>query len=518
MSIHYYDLQVCAFIQEKHNLSLKKCSQLSGKSIASVKRSIATVNEHLKPEEQIRISNNQAAFSMTYLEYLNFIQSLSLDDYIPSQTERLDIMTIYAFFNLTLNMTHLYETLHFSLSTKKKDSRALSEWLLTQKLGTEIVPKTGIRIVGNELSFRICVTTILCRYLELDQEFRLFPRLANNPIQNMMAKYFLVKTDTELSLVQEKITHLLDSYHFRISYASVKFLYIYLCSACFRMHSGCFLQESPSIPVPVRDYRLLNQPLENEFMNHLISSLDFSTCVMPPINEQLFTLTQSLVKNIQEHIITWISDDHAIYNEIYAYLHKSLIRNTYHFSFYDNKLEETKEQYHSLYNVISTSISEYEETYHTQLNHFQIASLTLIFRKFINRNKLAGRNQKKLVIVTNSSIEKIDFFMERMKFRVDVKLLDVININELYLLEKLEYDFLIVFSNRIAAMLDSLGYSCIKLHFYLTEEDFVLLNQLGFSTSRRKLKIRPFLSELRGLNDKEAEAYLLKKYSDFFLE
>ena len=48
--------------------------------------------------------------------------------------------------------------------------------------------------------------------------------------------------------------------------------------------------------------------------------------------------------------------------------------------------------------------------------------------------------------------------MERMKFRVDVELLDVININELYLLEKLDYDFLIVFSNRISTMLDSLGY------------------------------------------------------------
>ena len=70
-----------------------------------------------------------------------------------------------------------------------------------------------------------------------------------------------------------------------------------------------------------------------------------------------------------------------------------------------------------LYDILSSAISDYEETYQTRLNHFQIASLTLIFRKFTNRNKLAGRNRKKLVIVTNSSIEKIDFFMERMKFR-----------------------------------------------------------------------------------------------------
>ena len=140
MSIHSYDLQTCAFIQEKQTLALEKCSRLCGKSTASIKRSISAINEYLTPEHQILISNNQAVFQMTYLEYLTFIQSLTLEDYVPSQTERLDIMTIYAFFNLTLNMSHLYETLHFSPSTKKKDSRALSEWLQSQGLDTEVVP------------------------------------------------------------------------------------------------------------------------------------------------------------------------------------------------------------------------------------------------------------------------------------------------------------------------------------------------------------------------------------------
>ena len=107
MSIHSYDLQTCAFIQEKQTLSLEKCSRLSGKSIASVKRSIAAVNEYLAPAQQILISNNQAVFQMTYPEYLAFIQSLTLEDYVPSQNERLDIMVIYAFFNPALNMSHL---------------------------------------------------------------------------------------------------------------------------------------------------------------------------------------------------------------------------------------------------------------------------------------------------------------------------------------------------------------------------------------------------------------------------
>ena len=45
-----------------------------------------------------------------------------------------------------------------------------------------------------------------------------------------------------------------------------------------------------------------------------------------------------------------------------------------------------------------------------------------------------------------------------------------------------------------------------------------MLNHMGFSTSRRKLKIGAFLAEIRGMEEREATDYLLERYSDFFLE
>lgn len=80
-----------------------------------------------------------------------------------------------------------------------------------------------------------------------------------------------------------------------------------------------------------------------------------------------------------------------------------------------------------------------------------------------------GRNQKHLAIVTNSSVEKVGFFMEKLKLQVDVLLAGIININEIYLVEQMDYDYLIVFSNRISSMLAERDYPCLKLHFYLTK-------------------------------------------------
>lgn len=311
----------------------------------------------------------------------------------------------------------------------------------TQNLGTEVVPKTGVRIVGDELTFRICVTSILSRYLEVGQDFHLTRRLANHPLQTMIAEYFLIRSDAEIQTVRTQLMQLIEILPFS-NFLCVCKVPVYL--SVLRVFPSAFRASAGDFPGAARSGTGLSSD-EAHCGKYLCQSSDFlpgfSTRVMPPVNEHLFAITRELVRKVQNNIITRICDDRFIYEEVYAYLHKSLIRNTYHFSFYDNKLEETKEQYHRLYDILSNAISDYEETYQTRLSHFQIASLTLIFRKFTNRNKLAGRNRKKLVIVTNSSIEKIDFFMERMKFRVDVELLDVININELYLLEKLDYDF-----------------------------------------------------------------------------
>ncbi|MCD8121823.1 MAG: helix-turn-helix domain-containing protein [Clostridiales bacterium] len=518
MGIHYYDLQTASLIQEKHSMSLVECGRRMNRSVSSVKNSIAAVNAYLPPEKQILINDYHAVFQMTYTEYLEFIRSLTLDDYYSSQSERLDIIAVYAFFNETLNMTHLYDTLRISLSTKKKDSRALSEWLADRNLSTEVVPRAGIRIVGDEILYRICVSNILYQYVEVDRDFNLTFRHANNPWQLLIVRYYLVKADAQLERTRAALTRLIDSNHCRISYASVKFLYIYLSCAYFRLDAGHALTTVKTLPVSLHDYQLSENPPENEFVNQLISSLDFISQVLPPFNETLSSLSTRMIQEVQNQIITRILDDHCIYEEVYSFLHKCIIRNHYHFSFYDNKLEETREYYHNLYDVLKTAVKPFEEFYGLPLSHFQISSLTLIFRKFITKNKLAGRNQKRLVIVTNSSMEKVGFFMEKLKLRADVLLKEVIHINELYLLEQIDYDHLIVFSNRIATMLSDLGYDCIKLHFYLGEEDYQLLFRHGFSTSRRKLKASSFVAEISGVSSNHMTRYLLEHYEDFFME
>lgn len=518
MAVHAFDLQVAAWLQEKNVLKLEDCESLFGKSASSVKRSIAEINAFLPEEQYIRIDDNQAVCHLSYMEYIRFIQSLTLDDYYSSQKERVTIMVIYSFFNFQLNTARLYESLHISMTTKKKDSRELSLYLKEQSLETRVIPKKGIEIIGEEESFRMLACTILAKYVEVGEEFELVLRKANNPWQRMIAEYFLIKTDNEITEARQLMETVREEFQLRIAYTSLKFLYLYLICTLYRGRNGHKLSSLKELSLEVTHYHILPDAVESEYLDRMISSLDFTSHVMPPVNVGLKNLSEKLIEDVQAKIITRIADDRHIHEEVYAYLHKCILRTTYHVSFYDNKLEETKQLYNNLYEVIAGSVGKLEHFYGIRLTHFQIASLTLIFRKFVEKNKKAGRNSKRIVIITNSAREKIGFFIEQMKLYVDISKAELLHINELYLLKDQPYDYLIVFSNRIAMMVEEMGYPCLKLHFYLTHEDIEKLYHAGFSIAKRKLKAEEFVKELMGVPEEQRKDYLLERYEDFFIE
>ena len=101
-------------------------------------------------------------------------------------------------------------------------------------------------------------------------------------------------------------------------------------------------------------------------------------------------------------------------------MYKCIFRNGLHFDFYDNKLDDVKLEFSFLYQLV-------EYFYETQLSssvhldEYQISTLTLLFREHVLKNKIAGRNRKKIIIVTNSAKEKSDFFAQQLSYYFDTE-------------------------------------------------------------------------------------------------
>ncbi|WP_289103361.1 helix-turn-helix domain-containing protein [uncultured Fusobacterium sp.] len=518
LSINKSELKLLKRIQEKKSFNLEESEDVFNKSETSLKRNISNLNSYLPDEKKLKILNNTVTAEIDYRDYIEFVHNLSLNDYIISQGERINLMIVYSFFSEILNMTSLYDNLGISLTTKKKDSKELSNILESNELKSEIVAKKGIKVVGNERNYRILIASILSDVFDLDFDDSLINRKANNPLERMIFNYFIVKGAKEISKAKTMLNDFLKENNLRISYSSKKFIYIYIALSLYRINRGHSI-ENKTIKnmVEINEYSIMNNEFEDNFLSYLISSLDYTTRLEPIISRELKNLTEEFIEKVQNRVITQFYNYDQLFNEIYGYIHKSLIRNSFKYSFYDNNIENTKNVYANLYNIVKNSIDTIEEKYKIYFTHQQISAMTLIFRKTVMKNKVLGRNRKKIVIVSNSAIEKIDFFVEILKIYTDVEIVLKININELYLLEGKEYDLIITFSNRIKSLLEFNGYENIKLDFYLENKDIEKLFSLGVSTGSRKIKVNSFIDEIKGKSDEEIKEILLNKYEHYFL-
>jgi hypothetical protein len=134
------------------------------------------------------------------------------------------------------------------------------------------------------------------------------------------------------------------------------------------------------------------------------------------------------------------------------------------------------------------------------------------------KNKIAGRNLKKIVIITNSAKEKSNFFSQQLLYYFDTQVIAILNINELYQLKYLKFDNLMTFSNRISTILNENGFPNIKVNYYFHPTDIDYLTKLNFSNnSHRKLIAADFVSEIQQCPSESLSHYLKDTYPNFFV-
>lgn len=519
MSIHYTELRLANYIQEKSGAPLDKLCRRFAKSVGSLRRAVASVNAYLPKEKRFIIEKDRVSSALTYTDYIEFIGGLTLSDYAPSQEERVAVMLVRAFFDEALNMSRLYESMQLSLTTKKKDSKALAARLKRYGLTMEIMPKRGVRIVGDERGFRLAVLSVLRDLMELGPDDEFTARLANTPVERMLYDQFAARAEGRLRVNAPRVDAFLTGKGLRLSYPCKKFLHLYLAISGYRSARGFPLAAPRPPKLALRRYHLLDDAAESEFLDHLLASFDYAAGAQLPLpaDARLEEAAADFIASVQENIITKLHDEDKVLREIYDYLYKCVLRNHYGYCFYDNKLDDTKRHIAKLYATLTKLLPPIEAAYQHAFSDLQIAALTLIFKRMIDENKVVGRNKKRVVVVTNSSAEKIAFFIARLKSFVDITLTDSIHINELDRLQGETYDALITFSNRISTLLAARGCDAVKLNFYLTREDIDRLFSLGFSSAKRKLPASRLIDEIAGKTKAETKAFLLKHYPEYFL-
>lgn len=514
MTINSFDLYLANRIQEKERISIDELSAKTERSTATIRRSIQSLNEFLAPAERFLIMESTVISQLSYQKFIHFIQSLQLTDFATSVEERLELVIVSSVLKDYTNLSQIYEQLLISQSTKKRDRAFFLEELTQKELKLESSPGKGIRVTGDELRLRIVAAQIINKVVEISNEMTIVPRKANSPLQNL-----IFQQATELFDLQhlEELIHFLKANNLIFNYTGKKFLYLYVLLSYLRISQQNQITTIPKMPAPPPQVNFFSSDTENFSFSCLLASLDNNGTLLSIGSEQIHSYSNQLIDFVEHRIITDFYTRDTLQQAIEQYLSKCLFRVALGFDFYDNKLEDVKNEFSFLYQLVAYF---YETTpiEHLQLDTYQVGTLTLLFREHVLKNKIAGRNRKKIVLVTNSAKEKSDFFAEQLTYYFDAEVLSYLDIQELNQLETLSFDNLITFSNRLSSILDERGYPNVKLNYYFHDEDIQYLIKLNFSlNSHRKLVAEEFCSELEKLPSHQVVHYLKVNYPNFFV-
>lgn len=515
MTVSSFALYLGNRIQEAQQVTLNQLSIKTERSIATIRRTVHSLNEYLQPSSQFVVTESKIINQMSYDEFVSFIQKLSINDFSTSWQERLELLFVITMTDNKANLTKLYQTLEISQSTKKKDRATFSKELEKDQLSLLSLRGKGVTIVGDELTLRIKTAQILAQIIELNENNQLVARKANNPVQQLIYQH--IKQLFEKNEKKQLLNNLLRKYQLSFNYTSMKFLYAYYFISLHRIENNFFISKKHASPVKIQTYPLFNQAEEDFSFSNVLASLDNNGINFYPKDGLVVSIRKQFIQYVEERIITTFYSRKELNQEIEQYLYKCLVRNFLDFDFYDNKLDDVKKEFSFLYQLVDYCYQKYlAERIH--LDQYQLSTLTLLFRNHVLKNKIAGRNLKKVVVITNSAKEKGNFFSQQLVYFFDAKVVDILNINEIYQLKALKYDNLITFSNRISTILDENGFPNIKVNYYFHSEDIDYLAKLNFShNSQRKIIAKQFVNEITQVPPEELSNYLKEHYANFFV-
>lgn len=484
------------------------------KSPTFIRNEVMFANSHLDTKHHILIKNSIVFTEMEYPDYLKFMAKINVKSYSPILMERLEVILVLCYFQDYLNLRKLYDEWGISLTTKKSDIKYLEAFLTKHNLIIERKPGSGIRITGSILHYRVLLIQIISKCIDVN-DFYIEYRGANTPYERLIYQHLITFGYDYLESSRLTVRLFLEEYGNHINYYSKKFFLLYVILASIHIGNTEISHDNLKLE-PLNLYLFPNRN-ENIAFNKVAPMIDFDPVMPFPYNHKLHELIEQMFQFIQTKIKTTIHTKEKLIDELYTFVYRQYFIQYFNYIYEDKLVKGTNKHYPWLYTQVSSSVKDIESYLQLEFNQEQITSFTLIFSKWISKNKLYGRNRKRIVLVTNIGFERVSYFIETLNDYIEFEHVGTIDVNELNVLNTMSYDLLISFSKRTKSILKKLGYDSLLLKFFLDNQDIIALYDSGCSSSKRRFLAKDFVDMLINKSKEEQIIYLTSNYDSFFL-
>jgi len=466
--------------KDESKISCKALSKMTNVSERTIRGDITALNSILEGHgSTIKIKRNEGYYIHIldlnkYQQYLaENTQEIMQDNEIPnSPIERNKYILRYLLYNNNyIKLEDLADELFISKTTILNDIKRIKSILSKYNLNLMSKPYYGIKINGNELNIRKCISENI-----INRDFE-------NYILGITDEEIEVFKDIDLKKLQEIILRNVHEYNIEFSDFSLKNFIIHLAIVISRLNGKYTLEDELEILADdvviknainlifkeIQTYFNINIPLNerNYIYNHFKSKSTPKLTFRDNTDEKVITYTKDLLEYIHTHYNFDLINDTILLNDLLLHF-KSILNSKYYNLNKINPLINTiKSNYPLAFEITLTSVENiFKQTIYT-FTEDEIGYISLHIGAAIERYFDNNINCKKVVIVCGSGYGTSRILETRLTkvFRDKLDIVECLSYNQ-YIIKNL---------NNIDLIISTIPLESKKCPVILV--DFALLNK-----------------------------------------
>ena len=529
MSLKQRHIEILNLVfQNDKIMDIKYISEYFQVSERSIRYDIKEINEEFinnKNTNIIEMEEGKLVSNINKEELTSLIKNILPQKYIFTSEERIEILLLeILLFREKFTLQALSDELLISKATLRKDIKDMNEKIKEFNVKIDINNNQGYMLTGEESSIRQLMINILHKYGGFIEE------IEKEDINNLQIVKLLIFEKKKKYFQNERI-NLYKSILLKIQQKTKKIitdeaydaLLLNMIITSIRNRNSHFITDDISNSNFIKgteEYKIIKEIFQNEdidyrekdliiFTDFYMGSYSYNTKFSFYLNwMKIETLVGRILEDAAKVFDINFKNDQILIKELSNHMKPVIYRIKNKMSLKVSILEDVKSEYADLYEKTRVSLGVINEFLDENIDEDEIAFITIMFKRAINRNqeKLMGEEKRNILLVCGLGYSSSQFLAENINERFEVNIVDIIPFNQLENFEYIKSVDLVISTIDI----EMEGMEVVKVNPILQKEDIEKLEEYALTRKSSKIPISKILKVIKENKHIENEAFIIE--------
>ena len=529
MSLKQRHIEILNLVfQNDKIMDIKYISEYFQVSERSIRYDIKEINEEFinnKNTNIIEMEEGKLVSNINKEELTSLIKNILPQKYIFTSEERVEILLLeILLFREKFTLQTLSDELLISKATLRKDIKDMNEKIKEFNVKIDINNNQGYMLTGEESSIRQLMINILHKYGGFIEE------IEKEDINNLQIVKLLIFEKKKKYFQNERI-NLYKSILLKIQQKTKKIitdeaydaLLLNMIITSIRNRNSHFITDDISNSNFIKgteEYKIIKEIFQNEdidyrekdliiFTDFYMGSYSYNTKFSFYLNwMKIETLVGRILEDAAKVFDINFKNDQILIKELINHMKPAIYRIKNKMSLKVSILEDVKSEYADLYEKTRVSLGVINEFLDENIDEDEIAFITIMFKRAINRNqeKLMGEEKRNILLVCGLGYSSSQFLAENINERFEVNIVDIIPFNQLENFEYIKSVDLVISTIDI----EMEGMEVVKVNPILQKEDIEKLEEYALTRKSSKIPISKILKVIKENKHIENEAFIIE--------